>query len=67
LNDTDAAQLLDERNPAAFMTTPATIRWRDATLDEDQARALRDHVMVSFGSCSFTEPVDELRSLVLLP
>jgi len=67
LNDTDAAQLLDERNPAAFTTTPTTIRWRDATLDEEQARALRDHVMVSFGSCSFTEPVDELRSLVLLP
>jgi hypothetical protein len=28
---------------------------------------LRDRVLVSFGSCSFTEPVEELRALVLLP
>jgi hypothetical protein len=28
---------------------------------------LRDEVMVSLGSCSFTEPVDELRALALSP
>jgi len=65
LSDTDAAQLLDERDPGAFAATPTTIRWRHKTLEEEQARSLRDEVMVSFGSCSFTEPVDELRALAL--
>lgn len=65
LSDTDAAQLLDERDTGAFTATQATIRWREMILDEQQARSLRDDVMVSFGSCSFTEPVDELRALAL--
>ena len=67
LSDTDALRVLDERDPAAFTTTPTTIRWRDAVLDEEQVRSLRDRVLVSFGSCSFIEPVDELRALVLVP
>jgi hypothetical protein len=66
-SDDEALQLLDERKAAAFSATENSIRWRNFTLDEDRARSLRDHVLVSFGSCSFTEPVDELRSLVLLP
>jgi hypothetical protein len=64
LNDADAAQLLDERDPGAFAIAPDAIRWRGVTLDEEGARSLRDDVMVSFGSCSFLEPVDELRALV---
>lgn len=66
-SDDDALELLEERDPTAFTATETSIRWRDFTLDEERARSLRDRVLVSFGSCSFTEPVDELRSLVLLP
>ena len=67
LTDTDALELLDERDPGAFTTTPATICWRRSTLDAEQARSTRDHLIVSIGSCSFIEPVDELRSLRMLP
>ena len=67
LTDTDALELLDERDPGAFTTTPATICWRRSTLDAEQARSTRDHLIVSIGSCSFIEPVDELRSLGMLP
>ena len=67
LSDTDAAQLLDERDPGSFGATPTAIRWRQKMLDEEQTRSLRDEVMVSLGSCSFTEPVDELRALALSP
>jgi hypothetical protein len=64
LSDMDAAQLLDERDPGAFAIAPDAIRWRGVALDEEGAQSLRDDVMVSFGSCSFLEPVDELRALV---
>ena len=64
LSDAEAARLLDERDPRAFAITPDAIRWRGFALDEENARSLRDDVMVSFGSCSFLEPVDELRALV---
>jgi hypothetical protein len=66
-SDAEALALLEEHDPAAFSAAEATIRCRDVTLNEEHARALRDRVLVSFGSCSFTEPVDELRALVLLP
>lgn len=67
MTDADATRLLDERDPAAFFIAPDKIRWRDATFDEDNVRSLRDRCMASFGSCSFTEPADELRALVRLP
>lgn len=65
--DADALAVLDERDPGAFTTTPTTILWRDVALDEDRLRALRDRALVSFGSCSFTEPAAELHALVLVP
>jgi hypothetical protein len=67
LGDADAVQLLDERDPGAITITPDAIRWHGAALDEKHARSLREDAMVSFGSCSFLEPVDELRALVDVP
>jgi hypothetical protein len=65
--DADVLQLLDERDADAFSVTPTRVRWRDAVLDEARIEAMRGHVALSFGSCSFSEPVEELRTLALLP
>ena len=67
LSEADIARLLDERDVGAFTATPGDVRWRDVVLDEPGARLLRDQIIVSVGSCSFSEPVDELRALGLLP
>ena len=67
LSDAEALELLDERDAAAFSATPSTLRWRGAVLDEAQIDALRGRVALSFGSCSFSEPVEELRKLAFLP
>jgi hypothetical protein len=40
--------------------------WRDHRLDLNALRQSRK-TLVSFGSCSFTEPIAELQSLQLLP
>ena len=66
-SNADALSALDEREPSAFAVTMNTVRWRDVVFEEDRVRAFRDDVLVSFGSCSFTEPVDELRRLGLFP
>jgi len=39
------------------------IVWRDKRLDAGQIQASRAGFAISFGSCSFREPVDELESL----
>jgi hypothetical protein len=59
-------ELLDERDAAAFSATPSTLRWRGAVLDETQIDALRGRVALSFGSCSFSEPIEELRKLAFV-
>jgi hypothetical protein len=64
--DAEAALLLDERSPGAIQVTESAIAWRDFRLTADQVRRIRDELAVSFGSCSFREPVDDLRALAFV-
>ncbi len=62
---TDAEAVMLERDAAAFVVTTDAIRWRAWTFD---VRSLEDTraMVAGFGSCSFREPVDDLRALALL-
>jgi hypothetical protein len=64
-SDADAVGVLEERDPSAF-SFDGEIRWRGHALSATHARDVRDRVAVSFGSCSFREPVDELRALMTI-
>jgi hypothetical protein len=66
LADADALQLLEERDPASLTTADDSIAWRGHTLSAEQLVRTRVRVAVSFGSCSFREPVDELQALSLV-
>jgi len=59
----DATVALDEQDPAAFALTPDALRWRAYTFTADQFRTVRDHCLISIGSCSFTEPLCDLETL----
>jgi hypothetical protein len=67
LSDEDAVRLLEERDADGFELRADSIGWRGHSLSGDAARRVREEVAVSFGSCSFREPVDELRALTLAP
>ncbi len=56
-------QLLDEENPSAFVWTDEAIRWRNLIASTEQIRQARQRALVAFGSCSFEEPCEDLRSL----
>jgi hypothetical protein len=58
-----ALALLQEEDPFAFSLSDDAIVWRDKRVDAEQIQAARANFAVSFGSCSFREPVDELESL----
>jgi hypothetical protein len=66
LSDAEAVALLEEGDPRALVVSRDAILWRDHELRADQANAARERVASSFGSCSFREPVDDLRALSLL-
>jgi hypothetical protein len=61
-----AVQLLEERSPQAFRFDPDGIGWRERRLSRDEIAVAREGLAISFGSCSFAEPIDDLRSLRLL-
>jgi hypothetical protein len=63
MDDRDALRLLDDGDRASFKVDARTIRWRDYTLTSDQVADARKTLAVSFGSCSFREPVQELAAL----
>jgi hypothetical protein len=59
------SRMLEESSPGSLQVDEWSIRWNDWSLDLELLRRARER-MVSFGSCSFTEPLAELRSLQLL-
>jgi hypothetical protein len=61
-----AVQLLEEQSPDAFSFNSNGISWREHRLSSEEIAGARRDFAMSFGSCSFTEPIDDLRSLHLL-
>ncbi len=63
----DARRLLLESDPSAFAVDEHAVTWRGASpavrLERATLKVVREQLLVSFGSCSFTEPVDELRAM----
>ena len=55
--------VLEERNPHAFGMERDGIRWRDALVSNEQCAEARAHLLRSVGSCSFEEPIADLRAL----
>ncbi len=61
-----AVHLLEEQSASAFHFDADGVSWRQHRLSRDEVAAARKSFAISFGSCSFTEPIDDLRSLHLL-
>jgi len=59
-----AISLLESCGPFEFSS--GCIHWRKNRLNTDEIAAARKDFAISFGSCSFTEPTDDLQSLHLL-
>lgn len=62
-SEIDTLALLDERDPRAFVASPDAIAWRDFRFAAPQLAATRQALCRSFGSCSFTEPIEGLQEL----
>ena len=61
-----AVQLLEEQSAQDFRFELDDVAWREYRLSRNEIASARAHFAISFGSCSFTEPIDDLRSLNLL-
>lgn len=61
-----AAELLEEHDRLAFHFDANKVVWRGHQLSSDELREARANFACSFGSCSFEEPFEELKTLTLL-
>lgn len=66
LPDAEALELLEESSPASLRFEEEGIGWRSHWLEDAELRHARRRVGLAFGSCSFREPIDDLRALRLL-
>ncbi len=66
MDDAHVIQLLEEGDPASLQVDASGISWQGHKLDLRTLSDARRLGMVSFGSCSFTEPIEDLQSLHLL-
>jgi hypothetical protein len=64
-SDADLVAVLEERSPAAFSFDADGMSWKGHHVSTAELASLRASFAVSFGSCSFREPVDDLHELGL--
>lgn len=62
-SDADALALLDESDARTFAAAPDALAWRGHPFTIAQLASARRALCRSFGSCSFTEPVEGLQAL----
>ncbi len=66
LGEAEATRLLEERSMQAFRFGPGELIWQGHRLDLESVGRVRREIIMAFGSCSFTEPMADLRALGLL-
>jgi hypothetical protein len=62
----DAEDVLAESDARAFAFDDEGVTWRDRRVTPEEIVAMRRTFATSFGSCSFEEPISDLRELNLL-
>jgi hypothetical protein len=62
----DLVPVLREEDPNAFKLTPEAFTFGGRAFDPAEIAAARERLFVGYGSCSFSEPVDDLRTLGML-
>ena len=58
--------VLGEEDPKCFQLGDEAVGWRDLIVGAADVARLRPDFATGFGSCSFREPVDDLKSLEIL-
>jgi len=65
-DDVTLVRLLNEEDPTAFRFTETGVTWRDHVLHRSLISRTRAEFALSFGSCSYREPIEDLKAIGLL-
>jgi len=59
-------ELLEEKSPDAFQFDSGGVRWRNEMIARERLQNARNLFAIAFGSCSFEEPIEDLKRIGLL-
>ena len=62
----ELVEMLEAPSASAFGCEPDGLTWQNYRVTNQQVGLARERGFVSFGSCSFTEPIEELQALEIL-
>jgi hypothetical protein len=65
-SENDAVETLEETSPGAFLFDEESVNWHSHRLSTEQLRAARENFAIGFGSCSFEEPIADLKAIGVL-
>ena len=63
---THLTEIVAEVEPEAFAIENDRFAWRDHEASSEEVTAARNHLLTTFGSCSFAEPRDDLYQLNII-
>ncbi|MFZ0548827.1 MAG: hypothetical protein WAM60_25480 [Candidatus Promineifilaceae bacterium] len=63
LPEHEIAAVVADENPTHFVFTDKMFTWLDRVVSASRVRAVRQENMISFGSCSFEEPLEDMQLL----
>lgn len=66
LSDEVLAEVIREQDPEHFSFTDEGFHWKDMTVSTEEIAELREVALISFGSCNFDEPREDLKKLGLV-
>ncbi len=66
VSQTEIARLLEEEDHRSFSFDDEGISWSTYLFERGELKSLRQSGASSFGSCSFTEPIEDINALGLL-
>jgi len=66
LNEQELERILCEEDPDQFVFSDEGFSWKGFSISTEEIEQLREVALISFGSCSFDEPRDDLQKLKFL-
>jgi hypothetical protein len=66
ISDRELREMISDEDPTNFKFSDDAFEWREWKSDTEEIHGARNGLVLSFGSCSFDEPVEDLKKLRLI-
>jgi hypothetical protein len=65
LDESELLEVLNDEDPYEFVFTEAGLVWNEIEVSNAEIKGSRESFMLSYGSCSFDEPIEDLKTMEL--